>query len=100
HATALVARISIDDSSTMGDGEATMTRSKFACDGGATTTILPHVAGHKWTKDGTPLCVDCERGIGRVATDYDLTLRVIQRVSSSDEYAHRAGARWAQGWED
>jgi len=84
----------------MGDGEATMTRAKFACDGGATTTILPHVAGHKWTKDGTPLCVDCERGIGRVATDYDLTLRVIQRVSSSDEYAHRAGARWAQGWED
>ena len=45
-----------------------MTRAKFACDGGATTTIPPHVAGHKWTKDGTPLCVDCERGIGWVAT--------------------------------
>jgi len=48
-------------------------------------------------KDSTLLRVDCERGIGWVATQYDLNLRVIQQVRGSDEEVHRAAARWAQG---
>lgn len=58
--------------------------------------LAPHVTGHEWAKDGTLLRVDCERGIGWVATHYDLDLRVIQQVRGSDEEAHRVEARWAQ----
>jgi len=81
------------------DGETTMTTGKFAGRGVVTTTIRPHVAGHKWAKDGTLLRVDCERGIGWVATHYDLNLRVIQQVRGSDDETHRAAARWAQSLE-
>jgi hypothetical protein len=41
------------------------------------------------------LRVDWERGIGWVATHYDLDLRVIALVRGSDEEVHRAVARWA-----
>ena len=61
------------------------------------TTIPPHATGHKWAEDGTLLRVDCERGIGWVATHYDLNLRVIQEVRGSDEEVHGAAARWARG---
>ena len=61
------------------------------------TMIAPHTTGHARAKDGTLLRVDCERGIGWVATHYDLNLRVIQQVRGSDEELHRAAARWAQG---
>jgi hypothetical protein len=64
---------------------------------GATTMIAPHATGHEWAKDGTLLRVDWERGIGWVATHYDLNLRVIQQVRGSDEEVHRAVARWAHG---
>jgi hypothetical protein len=57
--------------------------------------IAPHVTGHEWAKDHTLLRVDCERGIGWVATHYDLNLRVIQRVRGSDAEVHRVVARWA-----
>jgi hypothetical protein len=60
-------------------------------------TIPPHTTGHKWATDGALLRVDCERGIGWVATKYDLNLRVVQRVRGSDDEVHRAAARWAQG---
>ncbi len=73
-----------------------MTTGKFAGRGVVTTTIPPHVVGHKWAKDGTLLRVDCERGIGWVATHYDLNLRVIQQVRGSDEEVHRAAAWWVQ----
>jgi hypothetical protein len=63
----------------------------------ASTMIAPHTTGHAWAKDGTLLRVDSERGIGWVATHYDLNLRVIRRVRGSDEEVHRAAARWAQG---
>jgi hypothetical protein len=61
------------------------------------TKIVPHASGHGWAKDSTMLRVDCECGIGWVATHNDLSLRVIQRVRGSDEEVHRAAARWAQG---
>jgi hypothetical protein len=62
------------------------------------TMITPHATGHRLAKDGTLLRVDCDRGIGWVATHYDLNLRVIQQVGGSDEEVHRAAARWAQRW--
>lgn len=68
-------------------------------DTGGLTGIAPHVTGHARAKDGTLLRVDCERGIGWVATHYDLTLRVIQQVVGSDEEVHRIAARWARGSE-
>ena len=74
-----------------------MSTLKFAGRSGVTTTIPAHATGHKWAKDSTLLRVDCERGIGWVATHYDLSLRVIQQVRGSDEEVHRAAARWAQG---
>ncbi len=50
------------------------------------TRFAPHATGHTWARDGTLLRVDCERGIGWVATHYDLSLRVIQQVR---EYGDR-----------
>ncbi len=61
------------------------------------TMIAPQTTGHAWTKDGTLLRVDCERGIGWVGTHYHRNLRVIQQVTGSVEEVHRAAARWAQG---
>lgn len=58
--------------------------------------IAPRACGHEWAKDGTLLRVDCERGIGWVATHYDLNLQVIQLVRGSAEEVHRVAARWAQ----
>ena len=79
------------------DGETTMSTARFAGRDGVMTMIAPHATGHKWAKDSTLLRVDCERGIGWVATHYDLNLRVIQQVRGSDEEVHRAAARWARG---
>jgi hypothetical protein len=59
--------------------------------------IALHVTGHERAKDSTLLRVDYERGIGWVATHFDLNLRVIQRVRGSDEEVHRVAARWALG---
>ena len=56
---------------------------------------LPFLQG--WVEAMTSLRVDCEGGIGWVATRYDLNLRVIEQVRGSDEEVHRAAARWAQG---
>jgi len=64
------------------------------------TMIAPHATGHEWAVDGTLLRVDCERGIGWVATNYDLNLRVIQQVRGPDEEVHRVAAWWARGWEE
>jgi hypothetical protein len=55
---------------------------RIAGRGGVMTMIAPHATGHEWAKDSTLLRVDCERGIGWVATHYDLNLRVIQQVNS------------------
>ena len=60
------------------------------------TMIAPHATGHARAKDRSLLRVDCDRGIGWVATHYDLNLRVIQQVRGSDEEVHRVAARWAQ----
>ena len=74
-----------------------MSSARSAGRGGVMTMIAPHATGHEWAKDSTLLRVDCERGIGWVATHYDLNLRVIQQLRGSDEEVHRAAARWAQG---
>ena len=74
-----------------------MSTAKLAGRGGVITRIAPHATGHTWARDGTLLRVDCERGIGWVATRYDLSLRVMQQVRGSDEEVHRAAARWEQG---
>ncbi|HYB39070.1 MAG TPA: hypothetical protein VEF72_27325 [Mycobacterium sp.] len=74
-----------------------MSTAKFACRGGVLTRIALHATGHAWARDGTLLRVDCERGIGWVATHYDLRLRVIQQVRGSDEDVHRVVACWARG---
>ena len=66
--------------------------------GGVMTTAL-HVTGHKWAKDGTLVRVDCERGIGWVASRYDVNLRAIELVRGSDQEVHRVAACWAQGQE-
>ncbi len=70
-----------------------MSTARLAGSGGVTTMIALHATGHEWAKDGTLLRVDCDRGIGWVATHYDPSLRVIQRVRGSDEEVHRAAAR-------
>ena len=64
---------------------------------GVMAMIAPHATGHQWAKDGSVLRVDCERGIGWVATHYGLNLRVIQQVRGSNEDVHRVAAWWAQG---
>jgi hypothetical protein len=74
-----------------------MSTAKFAGRGGVMTRVAPHTTGHARAKDGTLLRVDCDRGIGWVATHYDLNLCVIQQVWGSDEEVHRAAAQWAQG---
>ncbi len=58
--------------------------------------IPPRSCGHDWAKDGTLLRVDCERGIGWVATHYDLNLQVIQLFRGSVEDVHQTALRWAQ----
>ena len=50
-------------------------------------------------RDGTLLHVDYERGVGWVATHYDLSMRVSQQVRGSDEDLHRVAACWARGLE-
>ena len=73
-----------------------MSTAKFDGRGSVITRIAPHATGHGWAKDGTLLRVDCERGIGWVATHYDLNLRVIEQMRGSDAEVHRIAARWAQ----
>jgi hypothetical protein len=73
-----------------------MITAKFTGRGGAVTRIAPHATGHEWTRNDTLLRVDFERGVGWVATRYDLNLRVIQQIRGSDEEVHRIAARWAQ----
>ena len=60
------------------------------------TTPALHATGHRFAGDGTLLRVDCEPGIGWVASRYDLNLRVIEQVRGSDEKVHRVAARWAR----
>lgn len=74
-----------------------MSTAKLASRVGVTTPIASHVTGHGWAKDGTLLRVDRERGIGWVATHYDVNLRVIQQVRGSAEEVHRVAASWARG---
>ena len=74
-----------------------MSTAKFGGRGGVMTRIAPHATGHEWAKDGTLLRVDCERGIGWVATHYELNLRVIEQIRGPDGEVHRAAARWAAG---
>jgi hypothetical protein len=74
-----------------------MSTARFAGRGGVMTMIAPHATGHAWAKDSTLVRVDCERGIGWVATHYDLNLHAIQQFRGSDEEVHHAAARWAQG---
>lgn len=74
-----------------------MTNAKFVRRGGVMTRIAPHASGHEWAGDGTLVRVDCERGVGWVATHYDLSLRVSQQVRGSDGEVHRVAACWAQG---
>jgi hypothetical protein len=81
------------------DRGTTMTTPISAGRGGAMTTIAPHATGHGRANDGTLLRVDCERGIGWVATHYDLSLVVLQQVRGSDEDVHRVASCWAQGLE-
>ena len=73
----------------------TMNTAGFAGRASGLTMIASHGAGHIWATNGTLLRVDCERGIGWVATRYDRNLRVIEQVRGSDEEVHRAAARWA-----
>lgn len=76
-----------------------MSTANFDVRGGLMTMIASHATGHVWAKDGTLLRVDCERGIGWVATHYDPDLRVIQQVRGPDEEVRRVAAMWAQGEE-
>jgi hypothetical protein len=76
-----------------------MIAAKFAGRGGAMARIAPHATGHQRASDGSLLRVDCERGVGWVATHYDLSLRVIQHVRGSDEDVHRVAECWAPGLE-
>jgi hypothetical protein len=73
-----------------------MSTAESGCHGGLVTIIAPRATGHARAKDGTLLRVDYERGIGWVATHYDLNLRVIDRVRGSDDEVHQVAARWAQ----
>jgi Zn-dependent membrane protease YugP len=74
-----------------------MSTANFAGRGGVMTRIAPHATGHEWARDGTLLRVDCERGIGWVATHYDPNLRVIQQVRGSDADVHHLAVCWARG---
>jgi hypothetical protein len=74
-----------------------MSTANFAGRGGVMTRITAHATGHQRARDGTLLRVDCERGIGWVATHYDLSLHVVQQVRGSDEEVHRVAACWARG---
>ncbi len=76
-----------------------MSNANFAGRGGVITRIAPHATGHTWARDGTLLRVDCEDGIGWVATHYDPSLRVIRQVRGSDADVHRVAAYWARGSE-
>ncbi len=71
-----------------------MTTVNFTGRSGVIKRIAPHTTGHGWAKDGTLLRVDCERGLGWVATRYDLSLHVIQQVRGSDQEVHRVAAGW------
>ncbi len=73
-----------------------MNIAKFGGHGSVMTRTALHATGHKWAKDGTLVRVDCERGIGWVASRYDLKLRVIEQVRGSDQEVHRVAACWAQ----
>jgi hypothetical protein len=73
-----------------------MITAKFAGHGEAMTRIAPHATGHYRSRNETLLRVDYERGIGWLATQYDLSMRVIQQIRGSDEEVHRVAARWAQ----
>ena len=77
-----------------------MGTSRFAARSPVMTMIAPHATGHRWATDSTLLRVDYDRGIGWIATHYDLDLCVIQQVRGSDDEVHRAAARWAQGKEE
>lgn len=59
------------------------------------TMIAVHTTGHAHAKDGTLLRVDCERGLGWVATRYDQSLRIVAQLRGSDEEVHQVAARWA-----
>lgn len=61
------------------------TTANIAGRGGVMTRIAAHATGCERARDGTLLHDDCERGIGWVATHYDLSLCVIQQVRVSDE---------------
>ena len=62
----------------------------------ATTKIALHATGHERAHDGTLLRIDYERGLGWVATHYDLSLHVIQQIRGSEEDVHRVAACWAR----
>jgi hypothetical protein len=76
-----------------------VTTAQFAGRGEVINPIAPHATGHARATNGTLLRVDCERGIGWVATHYDLSLRVIRQVRASREEVHRVAACWARGQE-
>jgi hypothetical protein len=76
-----------------------MSTTKFAGRGAVMTRIAPHATGHTRATDGTLLRIDCERGVGWVATHYDLSLCVIRQVRGSDEEVHHVAACWAQSLE-
>ncbi len=76
-----------------------MITANFAGRGCAMSRIAPHATGHDWSRNGTLLRVDHERGIGWVATQYDLSMRVIQQIRGSDQDVHRVAAWWARGLE-
>jgi hypothetical protein len=70
-----------------------MSTANFAGRGGVMSRIAPHATGQEWARDATLRPVDCERGLGWVATRYDLSLRVIQQVRGSDADVHRIAAQ-------
>ena len=70
-----------------------MSTAEFAGPCVVKTMIAPHATGHGWARDGTLLRVDCERGIGWVATQYDLSMRVVQQIRGSAEDVHGVAAR-------
>lgn len=63
------------------------------------TRIAPHVTGHARARNGILLRVDYDRGLGWVATQYDLSMRVIEQIRGFDEDVHRVADNWAQGLE-
>ncbi len=73
-----------------------MITAEFARRGGAMTRIAPHATGHYWSRSGNLLRVDYERGIGWVATQYDLSMRVVQQIRGSDEDVHGVAAGWTR----